>query len=352
MYNLTRTLYKNALFLMSIYLTSSCAQNLHDNGHQISSLIPKNSISNPNILSSKKQYSKIRKPEVESSDSLTTGSLNGMQPVHFFMADRVPKIGDIITIKIKTPEQQKSATSTGVKTSLNSSEAGVKQDENKVATDEKLKAMLDELPEFSQESLAPIKDEFKARILGFDNAGDFVVSFNRETTSNYEMKSLNITARIPRNTLVFSEEITTDDLFDISWQQTEGSKELNRESLAWEPTYTRELERFTEARSTKDIELEEKRLRLEGIKKRLGQEIKSLAEQKNKFVGEREKLQEMQKLASDDSDAYLKRIQEEKAREEQGDSLGNGDENQSTSGENKDGSSKKDANQKLAKKGS
>ncbi len=320
-------IYSIFLSAMLLFVIANCTRNMGDNGHHIDALIPKSAAGVPGPVSQQKQYTKSRKPEVEAQHGLTSGSLNGVHPVHFFIADKIPHIGDIVTIKIKTPSGQKDDVS-GKAEAPNSGGAPVSSDvtdKSKNFGDEKLEALAAEMPDFSEFSPPPIKTEFKARIIGVDEAGDFVISFNRDSASTYEIKSLQILAKISKKAVVFNDELTTDDLYDISWQQSSGGKNVSREALAWEPAFTRELERFTESRSAKDIELEEKRARLENIKKMLSKEINSFAEQKNKFVGEREKLQEMQKLANEDSDAYLKRIQEEKQKETDGAQDGSGD---------------------------
>lgn len=182
--------------------------------------------------------------------------------------------------------------------------------------DEATNAILKSLPE-----LAPADDEgemlkrMQMRVVERLENGDVVVMTRRSSVRETLGNEINVKARIPYEKLITGNPITTDDLADIQWNETDKGQLVERYSSSWEDEYTMRLSGFTEAKSKLASELDDKRRQLMETRKRIETQAKTMGDERRKIAKERETL--LKKQAEDAT-----RIQAlEKTTQEQGDKI-------------------------------
>ena len=120
--------------------------------------------------------------------------------------------------------------------------------------------------------------------------GDALVVHARESKNENDSNYIVTKARVPVAALQAKRPLTTNDLYDVEWSESNEGAIQTRKSLAWEDEYSLRLSGFSEARSRAAIELEEKRKQMKGIKSQVETNLKSLTANRVKMAQERQLL--------------------------------------------------------------
>ena len=198
---------------------------------------------------------------------------------------------------VKTPEEQK------------------KEDLAK-SQDEIQKELLGSLPDLSPggapEDPALLKS-FKMRIAHRYPNGDVLAMLSRRSTSDDQVKDVNIETRIPFNRLASGEPLTTRDLIDVKYHENNDGEITDRTSTGWEDEYSLRLSGFDEAKSKGAIDVADKRKKLEEATKKLETRMKSFGEERNQLSKQKEEL-----TAKTVAQEEQVKVLEEKVKEQEG----------------------------------
>ncbi len=135
-----------------------------------------------------------------------------------------------------------------------------------------------------------ILKNLRMRVANLLPNGDAMVVMTRQSTNGFESNAINVRARVPHEALRQKRQLTTNDLYDVEWAQSEDGDVTKRKSLAWEDEYTLRMSGFSEAKSKAALTLEEKKNQMRGVKKQLETNLKSLTAQRVQMAQERQKL--------------------------------------------------------------
>ena len=175
---------------------------------------------------------------------------------------------------VKTPEEQK------------------KEDLAK-PQDEIQKELLGSLPDLNPAGTPEdptLLKSFKMRIAHRYPNGDVLAVMSRRSTSEDQVKDMNIETRIPFNRLASGEPLTTRDLIDVKYHENNDGQIMDRASTGWEDEYSLRLSGFDEAKSKGAIDLADKRKKLEEASKKLETKMKSFGEERNQLSKQKEEL--------------------------------------------------------------
>jgi hypothetical protein len=159
--------------------------------------------------------------------------------------------------------------------------------------DEIQKELLGSLPDLNPagtpEDPALIKS-FKVRIVHRYSNGDVLAMLSRQSTSEDQLKDVNIETRIPFDRLASGEPLTTRDLIDVKYHENNDGEITDRTSTGWEDEYSLRLSGFDEAKSKGATDLADKRKKLEEATKKLETRMKSFGEERNLLSKEKQDL--------------------------------------------------------------
>ena len=140
--------------------------------------------------------------------------------------------------------------------------------------------------------------------------GDVLALLSRNSSNGMESNSINIRARIPFSALNSRRPLTTNDLKDVEWYQSEDGDYTERKSLAWEDEYTLRLSGFSEAKSKASLALGEKRKQMQGIRDQIETRLKNLTKQRLEIGRERQRLTKEQRKMLDERQKFKELISE------------------------------------------
>jgi hypothetical protein len=198
---------------------------------------------------------------------------------------------------VKTPEEQK------------------KEDLAK-SQDEIQKELLGSLPDLNPTGAADdpaLLKSFKMRIAHRYPNGDVLAMLSRRSTSDDQVKDVNIETRIPFNRLASGEPLTTRDLIDVKYHENSDGEITDRMSTGWEDEYSLRLSGFDEAKSKGAIDIADKRKKLEEATKKLETRMKSFGEERNQLSKQKEEL-----TAKSEAQQEQVKVLEEKVKEQEG----------------------------------
>lgn len=148
--------------------------------------------------------------------------------------------------------------------------------------------------------------------------GDIIVEAARASQNEWEANSLRATGRIPYMKVQGEGEITTMDLADVHWTESQNGTITERESHTWEDEYSMRWAGFDEARSKIAIDLENKQKELEKVKDRLKDKIVNVGRERNKLAAEKNKVEDLRREAEDKlNELTSKNSQQEQQIEQQ-----------------------------------
>ncbi|MBQ48518.1 MAG: hypothetical protein CMP10_13995 [Zetaproteobacteria bacterium] len=207
---------------------------------------------------------------------------------NLYMEPRPGRIGSYITVLINSSRLDKLKKK---KKDLNEDDDGEKLAES----------LLESLPSLNPGQENPVvMTRMKMRIVDRDENGDAIVAYNRLSQNKGETNSIDIRAKVPRAILEGEDAVTTDDLSQVEWSESNDGAIIDRESNDWEDEYTLRLSGFSEAKSRQAISLDDKRKRLQEVKNNLSNRIKAHSKERSKFSKAREELAEEQKKTADE----------------------------------------------------
>ncbi len=182
--------------------------------------------------------------------------------------------------------------------------------------DEIQKELLGSLPDLNPagtpEDPALLKS-FKVRIAHRFSNGDVLAMLSRRSTSDDQIKDLNIETRIPFNKLTSGDPLTTRDLIDVKYHENNDGVITDRTSTGWEDEYSLRLSGFDEAKSKGATDLADKRKKLEEATKKLETRMKSFGEERTQLSKQKEEL-----TAKNEAQDEKVKTLEEKVKEQEG----------------------------------
>ncbi len=199
--------------------------------------------------------------------------------------------GDYISVKVVSNRKAVAA-----KNETGSNKNDEQKKNNEEAKDEEVEKLLNSLP-----NLKPVNPEtfplksIRMKVVHKLANGDIIVETHRESSIENEKSLIAVKAKIPYAKLSDVKGITTEDLFDIDWQELRGGEHTERKSIAWDDEFTLRLSGFNEVNSMWAKELDEKQKYLDQIRGEVEKKIMSFGEEKKQFVAERQKLLEERK---------------------------------------------------------
>jgi len=172
------------------------------------------------------------------------------------------------------------------------SAAGVDGAEKKSGGDEITNELLSALPD-----LSPSEPGEKSALKRIDmriahryENGDALVTLQRTSIVDGEANEISISGRVPYDRLISGKQLTTDDLNEVKFNESNEGQLSERYSSAWEDEYTLRLSGFNEASSKIAMDLESKRQRLDEVKDRVKGQIESMSKERQKVADERERV--------------------------------------------------------------
>ena len=184
------------------------------------------------------------------------------------------------------------------------------EDSGEQLEDELLKA----LPQLDSEKANPILiKNLKMKVVSQLENGDVLVEASRTSSNDLESNAISVRARVSHDALSKKGKLTSKDLQDVVWNETNSGKLTERSSVGWEDEYTLRWSGFNEARSKLAMGLEEKRKRLVDFRGQLQNEYKSLTRRRVEIAKERARLARERKKIADEKEALKDTIEEKEA---------------------------------------
>ena len=176
--------------------------------------------------------------------------------------------------------------------------------------DELESTLLKALPELDPGENKPVLlKNLKMRVVDRLPNGDVFVTLNRSSANRLEANSIAVKARIPALALTANRALTTKDLYDVEWAQSDDGEVIERKSSFWEDEYTLRLSGFDEAKSKAALALEDKRKSLEKVKDQLKSQIKNMTDQRVAIAKERARLNRNRQRRAEERQALKDEIQ-------------------------------------------
>jgi len=159
--------------------------------------------------------------------------------------------------------------------------------------DEIQKELLGSLPDLSPAGTPDdpaLLKSFKVQIVHRYDNGDVLAMLSRRSTSEGQLKDVNIETRIPYDRLSSGEPLTTRDLIDVKYYENNDGETTDRKSTGWEDEYSLRLSGFDEAKSKSATDLADKNRKLEEATKKLETRMKSFGEERNQLSKQKEEM--------------------------------------------------------------
>lgn len=188
--------------------------------------------------------------------------------------------------------------------------------EAKEQTEEEKKAAEDELIKDFPE-LEPPTDQSKRLLRSFNMKiaktypnGDVLAVYTRSSETDFEVKAVEVSARIPYEKLVSLEGVTTKDLRDVKFRSSDSKESVERVSTTWEDEYTLRISGFTEAQSKEASELNLKRQQLLQLRQNMYDRLKTFSSERGTIAKERDKLLKERKDEKEEMEKLKTKIKE------------------------------------------
>lgn len=225
-------------------------------------------------------------------------------------------VGDFLDIAVKVNRKDKPANPSAA--DPNAAAGANPNGATPAAAGDKSKQIQDELvaalPKLEPDTPDPkVPASIKMRVVRKLENGDVVVEAFRSSQNEWEAMAIRAQGRIPREKVRGTGEISTADLEDVNWYQSENGVETQRESSVWEDEYTMRWAGFNEAKSKIAIDLETKRKDLEKVKDRLKERISNVSKERTKISQEKDKVALFRKDAQDRLNDQNKKLSEQES---------------------------------------
>jgi hypothetical protein len=186
-----------------------------------------------------------------------------------------------------------------------------KEGEDKVGDAEQ--KILSSLPKLDQpDAKKLISKTVKMQVLGRRLNGDLDVGVMRTTQTEAETHTISVRAILPREKAVSGENVTTNDLVAIEWNENAAGESIVRNSTAWLDEYSLRFSGLSEARSREALALEEKRNQMLGSRKQLENELKALGKQRNDLAAARTETEKNRQESGSAVEALTKEVEDAK----------------------------------------
>ncbi len=260
-------------------------------------------------------------------ESNSTGSLMRINDGrNYLFSDRSPiRIGSFVDVIINSARLNK-------KEIPKADPADKKNTTAQAGGDEVVKALREALPDLSPaDEEASVVKRLKMRVVDQLENGDVLVSYQRESQRGVYGAKVDVRARVSYEVINSDRELTTDDLNDVEWFESNQGELVERKSAGWEDEYTLRVSGFDEAKSKQALALEEKRNQIESVREKLDSQLVSLGKERRTMAKERNSLLKKQANSIEKIDELNQKIT---AQEEELKSLRSVEEKPS---DNKDG---------------
>lgn len=164
------------------------------------------------------------------------------------------------------------------------------------------------------EADAVLLKRFKMKITHRFENGDVLAFMRRKSTLASEGSEISVQARIPYERIISGEPMSTNDLEEVEWVESQGGEIAERRSAGWEDEYTARLSGFNEARSKMAMDLEDKRKQLKDVKENLETRLKTFGSERQQMSKQREALLAQQRKDREQVDA-LRKLSEDQKKE-------------------------------------
>lgn len=217
-------------------------------------------------------------------------------------------VGDFLDIAVQVNRKDKPASPNPQAQTAAPTPDGKTADKSKAIQDELISA----LPKLEPDTADPkVPSSIKMRVVRKLENGDVIVEASRASQNEWEANAIRAQARIPREKVRGTGEISTADLEDVNWYQSDNGTITERESSGWEDEYSMRWAGFNEAKSKIALDLENKRKELEKVKDRLKERIVNVGKERNKVAQEKEKVSIFRKDAEDKLNDLTQKINEQ-----------------------------------------
>lgn len=282
--------------LLVAAVVSSCASRLGSRSRRGFDTIDKEGTSKAHALGltnedgrSPELFTRTGNPEIRKVQSPdNNGSLYDLEDEgnNFFTKDIKNQVGDYIEVAVVS-NRADPAKAADPKTQDPAAAGGTQAPKGDDLEDTLIKA----LPNLDPGKNSPtLIKKFKMRIVQRLPNGDVKASLYRESKSGEEVHAIQVNAIVPGELLRARKEITTNDLADIEWNESNAGDLMQRQSVNWEDEYTLRLSGFDEAKSKGAQELDEKRKQLGDVRDQLENRIKSFSNERKQLSKDRDNL--------------------------------------------------------------
>ena len=229
-----------------------------------------------------------------------TGSLGGIDdPRNYLLGGDAPVvIGSFLDIKVTSnrADALKSPGDANADAAKSGDGANAAGKDNK-SPDQMEQELIKELPNLEPGSKdhPVLLKTFKMQVMHQYENGDVLVMYKRRSVRGDQAGEIIVKGRVPYAALQRRDQLTTTDLADIDWRESNEGELGERRSANWEDEYTLRMSGFDEARSKPALAIEEQRRQLKEIRSKLGNQIKSFAQERQTVAKERSDLAEQKK---------------------------------------------------------
>ncbi len=297
---------KNLSMVILIFSTTACQtgvvpisrrEYLHEKEGKSASLshrrpIEEESRATPEVFVKRESLALVPKAAKNYTGSLF--SLNKAQHLLFVEPPRA-QVGDLISVAVRVNRGDKSKSPAAPEASAPAvPPVSAKPGLDKALQEELIAALPKLEPGLPDPKIPSILKMMVVREL---ENGDVIVEANRASENDWESQSIRAQGRIPRAIIQGKQEITTLDLSEVQWYESQNGELIERESSQWEDEYTLRFAGFDEARSKMALDLENKRKDMEKVKDRLQERIVSVGKERGKVAEERERVAKLRQEA-------------------------------------------------------
>lgn len=259
-------------------------------------------VSNPKFFTHKKVVKVVPlKSEYSSGSLYNLDDKNN----HLFLTFNKPVPSDFLLVKIVNHKVLKNQANDDPQTDAESGKQGDELDEEQ---------LIKSLPSLEPADLKSkgVMRNIRMKVMHQYINGDLLLSYNRNSTSDENSKLIKVKARLPRQFLQPEQQITTDQLAEVEFEEVGDEEVIKKSSTSWEDEYTLRISGFSEAESKEAAELDVKRRELMDIKEQLGNRLKSLGSERRQMAKERDKWIESNKQADKKLAEANEKLEEQK----------------------------------------
>jgi len=129
--------------------------------------------------------------------------------------------------------------------------------------------------------------------------GDVRLSMQRRSQRDNFANAIDIRARLAYDRLTAGSTVSTNDLADVHWYESQEGQTTERYSSLWEDEFTARLSGFEEAMSQHALELARKERQMQEARERMQNRLKALGAERKSLAREREQVQQMRNTSEE-----------------------------------------------------